>query len=217
MHFVVHIQIHSIHGWWIWVLQILLVNNSFTSFDWLKRDSRCTSLNNDLLILLNRTNTANWSAAHKQASEAHREAIVDVFCAGLGHTCIWKVHFIKNKRLQMKQRKYQINFVPFNQVNRHTWSPLCCLTLSYLAVFGVVERPAPKLEVPPLPPLEGARLLQQDPLLHTFLQRRQEEEKKRMLAHSSCTVKLHSQASGSVWTADRLQSNLCHHLVLFWR
>lgn len=43
------------------------------------------------------------------------------------------------------------------------------LDLAYLAVFGIVQGPPSELEVPPLPSLEGAGLLQQDALLHAFL------------------------------------------------
>lgn len=40
---------------------------------------------------------------------------------------------------------------------------------AHLSILGIIERPASQLEVSPLPPLEGARLFQQQPLLHTLL------------------------------------------------
>lgn len=53
------------------------------------------------------------------------------------------------------------------------------LDLAYLAVFGIVQGPPSELEVPPLPSLEGAGLLQQDALLHAFLCWRRGEKEKR--------------------------------------
>lgn len=40
---------------------------------------------------------------------------------------------------------------------------------SYLTVLGIVERSSTELEVPALPPLKGARLLQQVSLFHALL------------------------------------------------
>lgn len=42
---------------------------------------------------------------------AHREAVVDVLGAGLGHTGVRQVHFIKNQRLRPRKTNISSSFV----------------------------------------------------------------------------------------------------------